>query len=87
MSYVGRSDAERRAMLERIGARSMEELWSAIPERFRLNGPLPLPPPLAEYELTRRFQAWAEQNATPGSTPASSARASTTTSFRPPCAP
>ena len=66
MSYVGRSDAERRAMLERIGARSMEELWSAIPERFRLNGPLPLPPPLAEYELTRRFQAWAEQNAHAG---------------------
>jgi glycine dehydrogenase subunit 1 len=66
VSFVGRSDAERRAMLERIGASRVEDLWAAIPERFRLDGPLPLPPPLAEYEVTRRFQAWAEQNAHAG---------------------
>ncbi len=55
-------------MLERIGARSQEELWSAIPERFRLRGPLKLPPPLAEYEVARRFRGWAEQNADAGRT-------------------
>jgi glycine dehydrogenase subunit 1 len=66
VSFVGRSDAERRAMLGRIGARSQEELWSAIPERFRLKGPLPLPPPLAEYEVARRFQGWSDQNAHAG---------------------
>jgi glycine dehydrogenase subunit 1 len=66
MSFVGRSDAERRAMLERIGANRVEDLWAAIPERFRLTGPLPLAPPLAEYEVTRRFQAWADRNAQAG---------------------
>jgi len=63
MSFVGRSEAERRVMLERIGAKSLEELWSAIPDEFRVRGPLPLDPPLAEYEIARRFDEWAERNA------------------------
>ena len=62
MSFVGRSDAERRAMLERIGAASIEDLWSAIPEDVRVPGPLPLPAPLAEYEVARRFEADAGRN-------------------------
>jgi glycine dehydrogenase subunit 1 len=66
VSFVGRSEAERRAMLERIGASRVEDLWAAIPERFRLRDPLPLPPPLAEYEVTRRFEAWADRNAHAG---------------------
>jgi glycine dehydrogenase subunit 1 len=66
MSYVGRSEAERRAMLERIGAKSEEELWAAIPESVRLKGPLPLGPPLAEYEVARRFQEWSARNAHSG---------------------
>ncbi|HEY7727293.1 MAG TPA: aminomethyl-transferring glycine dehydrogenase subunit GcvPA [Candidatus Eisenbacteria bacterium] len=66
MSFVGRSESERRAMLERIGAKGEEDLWAAIPERFRRTGPLPLPSPLAEYEVARRFQAWAEQDAHSG---------------------
>ncbi len=63
MSFVGRSEAERRAMLERIGAKSLDELWRSIPEEFRIKGPLALDPPLAEYEVARRFEGWAEQNA------------------------
>jgi glycine dehydrogenase subunit 1 len=66
MSFVGRSEAERRAMLERIGARSEEDLWAAIPESVRLKGPLPLGPPLAEYEVARRLQQWSERNAHAG---------------------
>ncbi|MGE5175439.1 MAG: aminomethyl-transferring glycine dehydrogenase subunit GcvPA [Hyphomicrobiales bacterium] len=66
MSFVGRSDDERRAMLERIGAARIEDLWGAIPEEFRVKGPLPLPPPLAEYEVTRRFEAWGAENADAG---------------------
>ncbi len=50
-------------MLERIGAPNLEALWGSIPQEFRLQGPLPLPPPMAEYEITRRFEQWAEQNA------------------------
>ena len=63
MSFIGRSETERRAMLERIGAPSEEALWEAIPEQFRVPGPLPLPGPLAEYEVTRRFERWAAMNA------------------------
>ena len=63
MSFVGRSDAERRVMLERIGAPSVESLWDAIPAEFRVKGPLPVDPPLAEYEIARRFAQWAESNA------------------------
>ncbi|HET9952050.1 MAG TPA: aminomethyl-transferring glycine dehydrogenase subunit GcvPA [Candidatus Eisenbacteria bacterium] len=67
MSFVGRSEAERRAMLERIGAASIEELWSAIPADVRVTGALPLPAPLAEYEVTRRFEADAARNLHAGS--------------------
>ncbi len=50
-------------MLERIGAPSVESLWDAIPAEFRVKGPLPVDPPLAEYEIARRFMQWAESNA------------------------
>jgi glycine cleavage system P protein (glycine dehydrogenase) subunit 1 len=63
VSFVGRSESERRAMLDRIGVKRMEELWSAIPAPLRLSAPLRLPAPLAEYEVARRFQACADQNA------------------------
>ncbi|HMI31279.1 MAG TPA: aminomethyl-transferring glycine dehydrogenase subunit GcvPA [Candidatus Limnocylindrales bacterium] len=63
MSFVGRSEAERRVMLQRIGAPSVDALWEAIPAEFRVRGALPLDPPHAEYEIARRFGQWAEQNA------------------------
>ena len=66
MSFVGRSDVERRAMLERIGVARFEDLWAAIPEAFRVAGPLPLPGPLAEYEIARRFEEWGAKNADSG---------------------
>ena len=50
-------------MLERIGAPNLESLWEAIPKEFRLSGALPLPGPLAEYEVSRRFEHWADRNA------------------------
>ena len=49
-------------MLARIGAPSMEALWESLPEAYRLKAPLPLAPPLAEYEIARRFELWASQN-------------------------
>ena len=42
MSFVGRSDAERREMLATIGVPREEALWDQIPKEFRLSGPLPL---------------------------------------------
>ena len=66
MSFVGRSDAERRQMLATIGAPSLEALWSAIPKEYRIAGTLPLDPPMAEYEIARRFEEWAARNADAG---------------------
>ncbi len=50
-------------MLARIGAPNIESLWESIPKEFRLSEALPLPGPLAEYEVARRFEQWAERNA------------------------
>jgi len=66
VSFVGRSDAERREMLATIGAPSLEALWAAIPKEYRLAGPLPLDPPMAEYEIARRFEEWGARNADAG---------------------
>ena len=50
-------------MLRKIGAPSFESLWEAIPPEFLVRGPLPVDPPLAEYEIARRFAQWADSNA------------------------
>jgi glycine dehydrogenase subunit 1 len=47
----------RRELLEAIGARDVEELYEAIPERLRLRRPLDLPAPLrSEYALRRHVE-------------------------------
>ena len=56
MPYISNTDAERRAMLERIGVASFEELIAAIPEAIRLKEPLAMDPPLSELEMSRRIQ-------------------------------
>ena len=56
MPYISNTEAERRQMLERIGAESFEELISAIPKHLRLQGLLKLEAPLSELEMTRRIQ-------------------------------
>jgi len=61
MTYIPNTDADRAAMLEVIGKRSIEELFGDVPadKRFpRLN----LAPALSEMELARYFQTAAEEN-------------------------
>ncbi len=53
-------------MLERIGVSSPQDLWASIPESFRVTGTLPLPEPMAEYEITRRFEEESVRNADAG---------------------
>jgi glycine dehydrogenase subunit 1 len=62
MRYLPKSPSERREMLEAIGARSIEELFKSIPEKFRLRAPLALPGPLSEAEIIQYFQARAAEN-------------------------
>jgi len=62
MRYLPKSPAERQEMLAAIGAKSIDELFACIPERFRLRDALKLPGPLSEAEVISYFKARAGQN-------------------------
>ena len=62
MRYLPKSPNERQEMLAAIGAKSIEELFSSVPEPYRLKKPLNLPGPLSETELIQYFQARAAEN-------------------------
>ena len=61
MRYLPKSPAERSEMLAAIGAKSIDELFSAIPERFRLREALKLPGPYSEAEIIKYFQERAKE--------------------------
>ena len=62
MRYLPKSPAERQDMLAAIGAKSIEELFSSIPEAYRLKKPLKLPGPLSEAEVIRYFEERGAEN-------------------------
>src|SRR5579863_7050701 len=62
MRYLPKSPAERQDMLAAIGAKSIEELFSSIPEHYRLREALKLPGPLSETEVIDFFKARAAEN-------------------------
>jgi glycine dehydrogenase subunit 1 len=62
MSFVPHSDADRVEMLAAAGVSSVDELYSAIPERIRLNEPLDLPAALSEWEAVRLLDTYASEN-------------------------
>ena len=62
MRYLPKSPTERQEMLADIGVRSVEELFSSIPEAYRLKDPLNLPGPFSESEVIDYFQARAQEN-------------------------
>jgi glycine dehydrogenase subunit 1 len=62
MRYLPKSTAERREMLDAIGAPSIENLFASIPEPFRLKVPLNLPPAMSEQEIIAYFKARAAEN-------------------------
>lgn len=62
MRYLPKSPSERQEMLAAIGVKSIEELFSSIPEAYRLKKPLNLPGPLSETEVIQYFQARAAEN-------------------------
>ncbi len=61
MTYLPHTDADREAMLEAIGLRSMSELFGDVPERVRFPD-LNLPPATTEMEIGREMQDLAEDN-------------------------
>src|SRR5229473_2083304 len=62
MRYLPKSPAERQEMLSAIGAESIDELFSSIPERYRLRQPLNLPGPFSEAEIIQYFTERAAEN-------------------------
>jgi glycine dehydrogenase subunit 1 len=59
--YIANTEADRRAMLETVGARSLDDLFADIPKAQR-DPPLRLPPPLSEPELLADLSAVAARN-------------------------
>lgn len=53
MPFIPNTDADRKAMLERIGVKNFEQLISNIPGELRFNQEFNLPEPLSELEITR----------------------------------
>ncbi len=59
MRYLPKSPTDRTEMLEVIGVSSIDELFSSIPEEYRLTGDLNIPRQHAESEVLDRFRAYA----------------------------
>ncbi|MGC9320415.1 MAG: aminomethyl-transferring glycine dehydrogenase subunit GcvPA [Armatimonadota bacterium] len=64
MACLPNSDSDRRAMLQRIGIGSVEELFEVIPESVRATAGPDLPGPLTEMELVVRARELAAENRT-----------------------
>jgi glycine dehydrogenase subunit 1 len=62
LSYVLNTPDQQKAMLEAIGAGSIQDLFAAIPPELRLDQPLNVPPPLSEQELTGHLEHLAARN-------------------------
>jgi glycine dehydrogenase subunit 1 len=60
--YTSATDSDREAMLERIGASSIDELFADVPEGVRLDRPLDLPPGLPEQDVYARLRELAARN-------------------------
>jgi glycine dehydrogenase (decarboxylating) alpha subunit (EC 1.4.4.2) len=65
MNYIPHTDEERREMLARIGVASIEELFAAIPDKFRFPR-LKLPEAATEMEVMWELGALADANADVG---------------------
>jgi glycine dehydrogenase subunit 1 len=61
MNYIPHTDAERREMLARIGVQNIEDLFVAVPEKYRFPK-LDLPEALTEMEVMWELNALAEAN-------------------------
>ena len=60
--YTSATDADRKAMLESIGAASVDELFADIPEGVRLDRPIDLPPGKPEQEVYGYLRELASRN-------------------------
>ena len=70
MRYLPLSEADRSAMLEKIGAGSVDELFRDVPEEARITGPIEgLPLHASEMAVERELTAMARKNMVAGEVP------------------
>ena len=69
MRYLPLTDADRKAMLARIGVAGIDALFADIPADKRLNGRLALPKAKGEMEVERALSGLAARNVAAGSVP------------------
>lgn len=62
MTYIPHTDANRKAMLDAIGVKSLEELFPAVPDKYKFPE-LQLPAALSEMETWWEMQGLSEANA------------------------
>ena len=62
MNYVPNTASEQAEMLHAVGAATMEDLLTPVPEQVRLKRPLDLPAALPEPDIKRLMIAMAERN-------------------------
>ena len=62
MPYIPNTPEDQQAMLEAIGAKSIDELFSMIPAELRLDRDLDLPPAMGEMELAVHMRRLAERS-------------------------
>ena len=61
MRYLSHTPEDLRAMLDTIGVKKVEDLFSTIPAEVRMDGPIDIKP-RTEWELTAELGAMAEAN-------------------------
>ncbi len=66
MPYIPNTPEDRQAMLEAIGAESVDELFASVPPELRLHGELNLPAAMGELALTAHLTALASRNVPAG---------------------
>jgi glycine dehydrogenase subunit 1 len=62
MRYLPKSPADRKAILEAMGARSIDDLFASIPAQYRLNRDLKVPRQMAESEIVDWFRQRSKEN-------------------------
>jgi glycine dehydrogenase subunit 1 len=67
MPYIYNTPEDQHAMLQAIGAGSLDELFAMVPAEMRLRRPLTIPPAMSELELTQHMTALAAKNEHAGS--------------------
>ncbi|MFV2093752.1 MAG: glycine dehydrogenase, partial [Hyphomicrobiales bacterium] len=69
MRYLPHSQADRSAMLARIGVASVDDLFASVPQDKRLQEGLDLPDHMGEMAVSRALGAMAARNVAAGSVP------------------